>query len=340
MLPANSSKNSTVLVYDTHIEFPAAKLENEVPAGLYYPAVDRKTDQFILARFNPADRNGPVSDLELLMSELDDSLSNVDISDYSSCDTYVWKEKWAEMIETKYFPMEDYHSGLRRVNAGIDAFLLSRDFYQQNRLGYKRGVLVYGAPGTGKSRYIDNKCNQLIHDHKAIVMRIEGYSELKILLSRGLHYVRQKMTNRLKVIVIEELATLVQRDDYTELLNLLDHMSLQEDILFLMTTNTPENIPENIVDRPSRVDILEEIGADGYTDGFTEAWYEFLMGEEMDESWKSMSFYGKKLNPAYLKELFISAKVNRTSIETSWKTIEDRRRRIKSNFKKSETIGF
>ena len=81
------------------------------------------------------------------------------------------------------------------------------------------------------------------------------------------------MTNRLKVIVIEELATLVQRNDYTELLNLLDHMALQDNVLFLMTTNSPDVIPENIIDRPSRVDILEEVGNDGYIEGYTEAWY-------------------------------------------------------------------
>ena len=49
------------------------------------------------------------------------------------------------------------------------------------------------------------------------------------------------------------------------------------------------------------------------------------MGEKMQESWKSMNFYGKIVNPSYLKELFISAKINSISIETSWKSIERRR---------------
>lgn len=219
--------------------------------------------------------------------------------------------------ETKYFPMEVYHAGLQKVDVGIDLFLSSRDFYIRHQLGYKRAVLLYGAPGTGKSRYIVHKCEQLIQKHQAIVIRIEGYQELRTLLHRGLFHLRDMMKDRLKVIVIEELATLVKYNDHTELLNLLDHIFLQDDMLFLMTTNTPEDIPENIVDRPSRVDILEEINTDGLLEGFIEAWHQFLLGEIMNKSWKSMEFYSKNLSPAYLKELFISTRINKTNVEAT-----------------------
>jgi len=330
---------ASVLVHDSHIEFPAGKLEYEVPPGKYYPMIDRKSDRFILSRYNPAEHRGPFSDLDELVAELEGTVVRKDVTGKNSIKENVASIDHASMTP-RYFPMEEYHVGLKQVNEGIDAFLKSKDFYYQNRLGYKRGVLLYGPPGTGKSRYVEHKCDQLITDYDAIVLRLQSYGDLDVLLSRGLYVVKAKMTNRLKVIVIEELATLVQRNDYTELLNLLDHMALQDNVLFLMTTNSPDVIPENIIDRPSRVDILEEVGNDGYIEGYTEAWYEFLMGEKMQESWKSMNFYGKIVNPSYLKELFISAKINSISIETSWKSIERRRHRIRSHFSKSDSIGF
>lgn len=325
-----------VLVYDNHIEFPGTVIADEIPAGVYYPAVNKISDRFILTRFNPKTTSSELNNIESLFNELDDSTESVTPSD-----THL-KNGHTRTIKSRksYFPMENYHTGFKKVDTCINTFLDSKDFYDLNHIGYKRSVLMYGKPGTGKSRYIDNKCKELIESHNAIVLRIEGYSELSLLLNKGLFYIREKMENRLKVIVIEELATIVQRNDYTELLNFLDHVYLQDNLLFLMTTNTPELIPENIVDRPSRVDILEEIGNDGYTNGFIEAWYTFLMGEEMDESWQKMDFYDKELSPAYLKELFISCKLNRSTIESSWKDIEKRRRKIKTRFKSAGEIGF
>lgn len=330
------TSGAPVLVYDNHIEFPGTIIADEIPAGVYYPAVDRHTDRFILTRFSPKTNAVPTSRLDTLFSELDESPDHINIEDSISKNDI----NTIQLAEEKYFPMEKYHNSFKKVDTSIELFLNAKEFYDKNNIGYKRSVLLYGKPGTGKSRYIENKCRQLIKSHNAIVLRIDGYAELSLLLNKGLFYVKEKMENRLKVIVIEELATMVQQRDYTELLHFLDHVYLQDNLLFLMTTNSPEYIPENIVDRPSRVDILEEIGNDNFINGFIEAWYEFLLGEEMDSSWKNLEFYTKDLSPAYLKELFISSKLNRTDINTSWKEIERRRKKVKTRFRNTETIGF
>lgn len=327
---------SPVLVYNTHIEFPRAMIAEEIPAGVYYPVMDNKNDQFILSRFNPEALSKRHSEFGILFEELENSVPGMDFSTTGPHPHTILESS----KETKYFPMEVYHAGLQKVDVGIDLFLSSRDFYIRHQLGYKRAVLLYGAPGTGKSRYIVHKCEQLIQKHQAIVIRIEGYQELRTLLHRGLFHLRDMMKDRLKVIVIEELATLVKYNDHTELLNLLDHIFLQDDMLFLMTTNTPEDIPENIVDRPSRVDILEEINTDGLLEGFIEAWHQFLLGEIMNKSWKYLEFYSKNLSPAYLKELFISTRINNTNVEATWKDIERRRNKVKTRFRRAEQMGF
>lgn len=328
--------NTPVLLYPTHVEFLNTTLANDIPAGAYYPSIESRTEKFILTRFNPDTLIGPSNHIQNLFNELDNSLPTVDVS-YCQFEN---KQLSNGSIDSRYFPMEEYHNELGKIDNAIESFLASRNFYKRNQLEYKRSILLYGAPGTGKSRYIEHKCVQLIQKHNAVVLRIENYEALRILLDKGLFYIRDHIKDRLKVIVIEELATLVHRNDHTELLNLLDHVSLKEDLLFLMTTNSPEDIPENIVDRPSRVDMIEEIGTDGLKANFKEKWFNFLTGEDIPDTWKRMNFFKQSLSPAYLKELFIATKINNMSIELSWKEIQQRRRKVKERFQASKNIGY
>lgn len=331
-IPTIAGKDSIVLVYDTHIAFPTAKSSAEVPAGIYYPAVEQATDQFILTRFSPSLIGENSNDFRDMLREL--------TQDISGLNPFELNRNIHTHEDEGYFLMEKYHAGLKKIEESFQSFLKSRDFFKKNRLGYKRSALLYGSPGTGKSRYIENLAQRFIRDHNAVVIRLESSHDLSVLLQKGIYYINEKMAGRLKIIVIEELATMVMRDNHTELLNLLDHSQLRDDVIFLMTTNNPENIPENIVDRPSRVDILEEIGVNGFSEDFVEAWYEHLIDEPMPVHWKEMPFYREKLSPAYLKELFISMRVNNTDIDTSWAEIEKRRKSIKAQFKSSTDIGF
>lgn len=332
----NSRKDSIVLLFDTHIAFPKAEAHHEVPAGVYYPAILHDTEEFILTKFSPRSHGDLDMELTEMLVELSSELTGIDPEEaYSKA-----SEGRSDYVERGYFRMEEYHTGLMKIEKNFESFLNSKEFYKEHNLGYKRSALLYGAPGTGKSRYIENLSLRLIHQQNAIVIRIESSHDLAVLLQKGIYYINNKMQDRLKVIIIEELATLVMRDNHTELLNLLDHTHLRDDIIFLMTTNNPERIPENIVDRPSRVDILEEIGVEGYTDEFIEAWYEHLMNEPMPSEWKHLQFYKNNLSPAYLKELFISMKVNKMKIEESWNEIERRRKKIRSRFKQETEIGF
>jgi len=342
-LEQNNLSETTVLNYDTHIEFPPAKAYPEVPAGIYYPSVDRSSNRFILMKVNPNRiKNSSTVDtsaddfMRELAELLEDDYVEVNPADY----THKLEDQDTGFLDNGYFDMENYHSGLATVESSMNRFLQNTDFYRKQKLGYKRSALLFGEPGTGKSRYIDNLSRRLIHEHNAIVFRIESSNELQLMLEKGMVVINRVMAGRLKVFVIEELATLVRRGNHTEILNFLDNSLLREDVVFLMTTNTPELIPENIVDRPSRVDILAEVNCSGFREGFTEAWYEHLMGETMPEEWKKLPFYREKLSPAYMKELFVSMKINGVSVEESWSAIQSRRRLIKNQFQKADPMGF
>jgi SpoVK/Ycf46/Vps4 family AAA+-type ATPase len=344
-VPAKAQhSDKIVLDYDGHLEFPSARAYNEVPAGIYYPAKDNN-GRFVLQKMSPARREDlDLEEHEGFLRELRDLLEEDEVesgTSYRSNEMHLSVQNNAtDFLDHGYFPMEQYHVGLEKVEKSITAFLSSKEMYKTNRLGYKRSVLLYGDPGTGKSRYIDNLSRRLIREKDAIVIRIETGNELMNVLSKGLLLINKVMRNRLKVFVIEELATLIRGGGYTEVLNLLDNALLRDDVIFLMTTNNPENIPSNIVDRPSRVDLLTPVNCDKMRDGFIEAWYKHLLNEDMPTQWKSLPFYTQKLSPAYLKELFISMKLNGVDIKRSWQDIEERRRLVKAAFRETGSIGF
>ena len=103
---------------------------------------------------------------------------------------------------------------------------------------------------------------------------------------------------------------------------------LRDNLLFFDgQPNSPElTPPENIIDRPSRVDILAEVDAEGYQPGFIQAWYHYITGKfPSPESWNGHSFMAAGLSPAYLKELFILTEVEEISVDAAWKRLKKRR---------------
>lgn len=330
--------DKVVIDYESHIEFPSARAMEEVPAGVYYPNFNRQNNQFLLLKASPLTMANELADTPVKNEAIEDMLRfHLDYTDD-------YRENVAgrtDYLDRGYFDMVRYHNDLGHVQESIDAFLSNRELYKKHDLGYKRSVLLFGDPGTGKSRYIDHTGHQLIKTHDAIVLRIESPTELDAVLNHGMMTIHRVLKNRLKVFIIEELATLSNRGStYTELLNFLDHPLLREDVLMLMTTNNPEIIPDNIIDRPSRVDVLARINSEGLKKGFVEAWYKHLMREDMPEEWKYMPFYTMKMSPAYLKELFISMRLHNQSIEEAWEAIQKRRDLIRNNFRETNRVGF
>ncbi|MEX0719824.1 MAG: AAA family ATPase [Balneolaceae bacterium] len=242
-----------------------------------------------------------------------------------------------------YFPMEKYNPGLKSAKENIIKFLNAHDIYESLNMDYRRGILFYGEPGTGKSQFIYQLSQELIEDWQAIVIRIEDSTSLNSFYE----YIMSNLSesyNRLKVIVIEELADLCSSSsNISVLLSLLDSLVLRDNVLFLLTTNHPGRIPANIVDRPSRLDLLCPINNKDFKSEFVDAWFEFCTGRKISEEEKDQSWYGEthgKLSPAYFKELFLYSQLHVVSIDESWILIKDRRNEIQSDFNNRNGVGF
>lgn len=109
--------------------------------------------------------------------------------------------------------------------------------------------MLYGEPGTGKSRFVEHICDSLIREQDAVVVRIESSNQLDHVVDKGMLCFNDYLEGRLKVFVIEELTNLIRHSSsYAELLNFLDSPHLRNDVIFFITTNYPDKIPNNIID--------------------------------------------------------------------------------------------
>jgi hypothetical protein len=122
----------------------------------------------------------------------------------------------------------------------------------------KRGLLLHGAPGTGKTltaMYLANRMPE---------------RTVLILTGGGLGAVGPacEMARRLApaMVVLEDVDLVaLDRDEYTsnallfELLNEMDGMQQDLDVIFLLTTNRPDRLESALAARPGRVDMAVEL---------------------------------------------------------------------------------
>lgn len=320
--------------------FPENRIITDLPAGVYYPSYSRNYD-FLLSKAS-VKHNESVANYDTMFDELETILGEgiSDPENQYKIEQAIQNRKH-QYLGDGYFPLHNFNVALSEAHKGIIKFLNNKAFYKKSDLGFKRSVLLYGPTGSGKSRYLDWLSKELITELNAIVIRINSVGELGRLNEFGLLTINRMLNNRLIIILIEELSALVSsRNGHLSLLNTLDSPLLRENVLFLATTNNPENIPTNIIARHQRLDELAEISPESNSKGFTEAFYHFVFNEPMERKYKASEWFSKQLTPASLKELFVYSKLNNVDLDESYNRIKEREQKIRDNFRVTEPLGF
>jgi hypothetical protein len=289
--------------------FSYRELVEELPAGIFIPEFDDHLEEFVL---------------KFAQHNLEE--------DKLHCD----------FVEQKYFSIENYVPPFDYLKKCINNFFNSKEFYTSNKLDFKRSILICGDPGTGKTRFIANIADELIQKYDALVIRIESNEAMATLLE-GTHSLADFCKNRLKVIVIEELYELINTSNKSGLLNMLDSTFLKDNVLFLMTTNFPQKIPVNMIDRPSRIDDIVPVYKEDFSKDFIINWYQHIMGspfpqEDIDSG--LLNELNGKYTLAYLKEIFLKSLIHSLTLSESYNQIKRRRAMIERQFSRNGEIGF
>lgn len=208
-----------------------------------------------------------------------------------------------------------------------------------------RKMLLYGAPGGGKSASISVVCNEYIKDGKTavIIWHTDKFEDYEIRdFFKGLEYTG---VDRL-ILVVEDLGGISREDgpkySSSSLLSLLDNQERIFTIptLIIATTNFPEMLLGNLANRPQRFDDKIEIPKPD--DNQREQLLKFFYRQELDDSVKKLvrSQRAKELTPSHLREVVIRSAIYEISLEESLSKVIQEIEEYQNNFSKREKIGI
>jgi len=163
----------------------------------------------------------------------------------------VFQKKGTSINDLIEFP----DSSVNEVMREIDIFWKSKDKYRNFDVQYKRGILMHGPPGSGKSSII----KILIRDVIARGGIAINFTSVD-LFSEGVSILRGIHPSKPIVVIMEDIESITHREG-SGLLNILDGATnYLDNIVFVATSNYPERLEERIKDRPSRFDRVIEVG--------------------------------------------------------------------------------
>jgi DNA replication protein DnaC len=133
--------------------------------------------------------------------------------------------------------------------------------FKKYNFAHKRGILLHGPPGCGKTSLTALLSNYIIENKDGIVLTIKNGRDLENYASAVPDVLRIIQPNTPILTTIEDLDGLVSYKDYEALLlNILDGFNQLSNIVYVGCTNYPELLKDRILNRPSRFDKRYYIG--------------------------------------------------------------------------------
>lgn len=212
-----------------------------------------------------------------------------------------------------------------KVIGEIQKFWEREEYFKKYSITYKRGIILYGPPGSGKSCAVQLAMKDVI-DRKGICLNFFDPG----LFIDGLRILRKIQPETPVVAIMEDIDSLIEDNSETAILNILDGVNEMHKVVFLATTNYPNKLGHRVMNRPSRFDKRFRIGFPSADS--RRAYFEHLIGkegiQELDIDLDKWVKDTKKLSIAHLKELFVAVVILGDSYKESIKTLKSMKEEV------------
>ena len=195
-----------------------------------------------------------------------------EVEELSVCDdgvtVQIWMKSWWEDTTKTARAIESVilrPGQLDRVIKDAEWFFGAAEWYASRGVPHRRGYLLHGPPGTGKTSLAFALASHL--------KRPLHYLNLGSIKADESLYEAFASTDKGSIVLIEDIdsavATHTRTDDkgldtttLSGILNAIDGIIASEGRLLIMTTNHPDKLDPALI-RPGRIDLREEIGLFG-----------------------------------------------------------------------------
>jgi GTPase SAR1 family protein len=225
-------------------------------------------------------------------------------------------------------------SAALRIIAGIEKFWESKSKFDRFGILFKRGILMWGPAGSGKTATVNMLMNDLVgRGGMVVIVQSPG------LAIGGLHELRRIEPERPIIVVLEDIEEMIQNFGEHGLLSLLDGEHQVSNVVVLATTNYPELLGERIINRPSRFD--EVILVDMPSKNARYRYLKHILKDTVPEvELRQWVIATDKLSIAPLRELIVATQC----LDRPYAEVVDRLRRMKirpnSEKRDKEVPGF
>ena len=219
------------------------------------------------------------------------------------------------------------------IVAEIAHFTTLRPAFESRGLLYKRGVLLWGPPGSGKTSTLHLLMQLIVDREGGIALMIEHPH----VAAECLRLIRKIEPRRQVIGIIEDIDGLISHYGVEEYLSLLDGESQIDNVVFVATTNYPERLDKRFVDRPSRFDTVEYVGMPS-----ADARRVYLHHKEPDlpaATIDEMVRVSEGLSIAHLRELIILTQCFGRSIADAATRLTASKRRQPNSERSPEYVG-
>lgn len=215
-----------------------------------------------------------------------------------------------------------------KVTGQLNTFFSKTDIYKKYGIDVpKRGWLLYGPPGSGKSTIISSTVETYKdrEDTAIIVWDTSKYEAYEIKdFVKSFNYIGVEKL----ILIVEDIGGIemdqVRIKSDSSLLSLLDNVEKTFTIAtaIIATTNHPEVFLGNLTNRPQRFDTKIEVPKPNGEQRFQllEFFYKQTLPEDVAKEIKLNKY--KDVTPAHLKELIIRAELDDISLLESLKKIQ------------------